>query len=127
MKMTLEISDGAFLGNPGKVGRGGLIHDHHGKWVKGYMRYIGVGTSIIAKFWALPDGLILASHLGINQLLVELDAKVIVDLVLSKKPSNKSYSSMFIDYRYLLGQFHRIKISHVYWDFVAPVQGILLY
>ena len=29
MKMTLKISDGAFLGNPGKVGRGGLIHDHH--------------------------------------------------------------------------------------------------
>ena len=68
--MTLKISDGAFLGNPGKVGRRGLIHDHHGKWVKGYMRYIGVGTSIIAKFWALPDGLILTSHLGINQLLV---------------------------------------------------------
>ena len=87
------------------------------------MRYIGVGTSIIAKFWALPDGLILASHLGINQLLVELDAKVIVDLFLSKKPSNKSYSSMFIDYRYLLGQFHRIKISHVYRDFVAPHPG----
>lgn len=52
------------------------------------MRYIGVATSIIAKFWASRDGLVLASHLGIIQLLVELDAKVIVDLVLTKKPSN---------------------------------------
>ena len=58
----------------------------------------------------------MAAQLGIIQLLVELDAKVIVDLVLSTKPSNNSYSSLLNDCRYLLLQFHRIKINHVFQE-----------
>ena len=38
-------------------GGGGLIRDSYGKWIKGYMRHIGISTSIIAEFWALRDGL----------------------------------------------------------------------
>ena len=59
-------SDGATLGNPSKAGGGGLIRDHQGKWVEGYMRHIGFASSIIAEFWALKDGLLLASQLGIS-------------------------------------------------------------
>nr|POE82130.1 putative ribonuclease h protein [Quercus suber] len=76
-------SDGVSLGNPEKAGGSGLICESHGNWVKGYTRNIGVATSIIAEFWALRDGLLLASQLGITQLVVELDAKVL-DLVISK-------------------------------------------
>lgn len=43
-------SDGASFRNPGKVSGGGLVRDHHGKWVKGYMRHIGVASSITAEF-----------------------------------------------------------------------------
>ena len=75
------------------------------EWVKGYMRNIGVATNITAEFWALRDDLILASQLGITQLLVELDAKVVVDLVLSRKPSNSPYSSLLNDCRFLLNRF----------------------
>ena len=78
------------------------------------MRHIGVATSIVAEFWALSDGLILTSQLGITQLFVDQDAKVIVDLVLSTKPSNNSYSSLLNGCRYPLRQFHQIKISHVF-------------
>ena len=84
-------ADGASFGNPGKARGGGLIRDHHGSWVKGYMRHIGFTSSIAAEFWALKDGLMLASQLGINQLLVELDAKVVMDLMLSSKSSNNSF------------------------------------
>ena len=56
-----ETSNPMIVGNPGKAGGGGLICDHQGKWIKGYMRHIDVATSIIAKFWALRDGLMLAS------------------------------------------------------------------
>ena len=71
-------SNGASLGNPGKAGGGGLIRNCNGNWVKGFRRKIGVATSIIAEFWALRDGLLLAAQLGITHLIVELDAKVIV-------------------------------------------------
>ncbi|KAL0010415.1 hypothetical protein SO802_005523 [Lithocarpus litseifolius] len=75
-------ADGASFGNPGKAGGGGLIRDHHGSWVKGYMRHIKFASSITADFWALKDELMLATQLGISQLLVELDAKMVVDLML---------------------------------------------
>ena len=56
-----------------------MIRDSHGDWVKGYSRSIGHTTSVLAEWWALRDGLILATQLGVDQLDVELDAKVIVE------------------------------------------------
>ena len=106
-------SNGASLGNPRKAEGGGLIRDCHGNWVKGYMRNIGVATNITVEFWALRDGLILASQLGITQLLVELDAKV-VDLVLSRKSSNSLYSSLLNDCRFLLNRFQQVRVSHAF-------------
>ena len=58
-------SDGASQGNPGKAGGGGLIWDHQGMWIKGYIRRIGVVSSFAAECWALRDGLLLAIQLGI--------------------------------------------------------------
>ena len=58
-------SDGASQGNPGKAGGGGLIWDHQGMWIKGYMRRISVASSFVAECWALRDGLLLAIQLGI--------------------------------------------------------------
>ena len=106
--------NGASLGNSRKAGGGGLIRDSHGRWVKGYMRYIGIATSIIAEFQVLRDGLILDTQLGITHLAVELDAKVIVDLALSNKSPNNSYFPLLNDCRYLLGQFQQVKVSHAF-------------
>ena len=85
-------TDGASLGNPGKVGGGGIIRDSDGKWMKGFARSIGFTTSITAEFWALRDGLLLADQIGVQNLEIELDAKVVVELVQSKNPS-KSISN----------------------------------
>ena len=109
-------SDGASLGNPGKVGGGGVIRNCNGNWVKGYKRKVGVATSIIgfiAEFWAL-SGLILADQLGITHLAVELDAKVIVLLVLSNNDSNRAYSPILNDCRFLLSRFQHFKVSHIF-------------
>ena len=43
---------------------------------------------MLAEWWALRDGLILAIQLGINQLEVELDAKVIVEMLNGTKCPN---------------------------------------
>nr|POE59530.1 putative ribonuclease h protein [Quercus suber] len=91
-------TDGASIGNSGKVGNRGVIRDCHGVWVKGYSRSIGYTTSVLAEWWALWDGLILAIQLGINQVEVELDAKVIVVLLNGAKYPNWSYSPLLNDY-----------------------------
>lgn len=53
--------DGASLGNPGKVIAGGLIRDHRGEWIKGYLRNVGFASSVFAELWVLKDGLVLAT------------------------------------------------------------------
>ncbi|XP_075663252.1 uncharacterized protein LOC142632805 [Castanea sativa] len=78
------------------------------------MRHIGFATNITAELWALRDGLILAKELGISQLVVEMDAIVIVGLVQLDKSPNNSYSALLNDCRFLLCQLHRIKINHAF-------------
>ena len=81
-------TDGASFGNLGKARGGGVIRDCEGGWMRGFARSIGFTTSIIAEFWALRNGLLQAVQIGVQNLLIELDAKVVVELVQSISPSN---------------------------------------
>lgn len=56
----------------------------------------------------------MVSQLGITHLTVELDAKVIVQLVLSNNISNRAYSPLLNDCRFLLNQFQHFKVNHVF-------------
>ena len=46
--------------------------------------------------------------------MIELDAKVVVELVQSKTTSNAFYSSLLADCRSLLGRFQHCKVQHVF-------------
>ena len=107
-------TDGASIGNPGKVGGEGVIRDCHGDWVKEYSRSIGYTTSVLAVWWALWDGLILAIQLGINQLEVELDAKVIVELLNGAECPNRSYSPLLNDCRSLIARLVQVRVRHCF-------------
>ncbi|KAL0014579.1 hypothetical protein SO802_001648 [Lithocarpus litseifolius] len=45
--------DGSSIDNPVKAGGGGIIRNHHGNWVRGFARSIGIALSDIAELWAL--------------------------------------------------------------------------
>ena len=107
-------TDGASLGNPGKAGGGGVIRDCEGRWMRGFARSIGVTTSIMAEFWALRDDLLLAGQIGVQNLVIELDAKVVVELVQSMSSSNAFYSSLLADCKSLLGRFQHYKVQHAF-------------
>ena len=98
-------TDGASSGNPGKAGGGGLIRDCNGKWIKGFSRSIGHASNFVVEFWALRDGLKLDLGMGVQKLVVELDAKVVVSLITSTGGANKPYLPLLNDCRYLLGRF----------------------
>ena len=49
-----------------------------------------------------------------QNLVIELDAKVVVELVQSKTTSNAFYSSLLADCRSLLGRFQHCKVQHVF-------------
>ena len=107
-------TDGASFGNPGKAGGGGLIRDSEGRWLKGFSRAIGHTTSVVAELWAVRDGLNLAIQLGISCLEVELDAKIVVELLENNDSTNFKFSPVLHDCRYLLTRFTQVRVAHVY-------------
>ena len=90
-------TDGSTLGCPGSAGRGGLIRDDHGRWVKGFIKKIGKVSSLEAELWAIRDGLILCNQLLIQELLIELDAKAVISLLNCNTKSFAQYAPL-IDY-----------------------------
>ena len=112
------------MGNLGKAGGGGVIRDHRGCWVQGFARKIGNTSSVIAEFCALRDGLTMAAQLGLTNLEVEMDAKIVIDLVLSNANSNYAYSSLLNDCRSLLRKFQQVKMQHVYREVNKVAYGL---
>ena len=92
-------TNGASCGNLGRAGGGRVIRDCAGEWVRGFARSIGSTTSIIAEFWPLRDGLQLAIQLGIQYLEVELDAKVLLNVISLGTSTSATYSSLLFDCR----------------------------
>lgn len=73
--------------------------------MKGFSRGIGSTTSVIAEFWALRDGLLLAAQMEIPYLEVECDAKIVTDLLLSNSLPNRTYTRLLLDCGSLLNRF----------------------
>ena len=88
-------SDGSALKNPCKAGGGGLFRDHEDKWVKGYARGIRHTNNFMAELWALRDGLNLAREMGVNNLIIELDALSIV-LLMNNEAENIRMDHYFL-------------------------------
>ena len=70
-----------------------------------FARKIGVTSSFEAKLWGLRDGLTLCSNLNISTLIVELDAKAIVDIVHNINYENNILSPILDDCRQLMSGF----------------------
>ena len=66
-------SDGSVLGNPKKAGGGVVLKCSNGDWITGYLRKQGNTSSILAKLWALRDGLLFAKQLHLENICVDMD------------------------------------------------------
>lgn len=84
-------TDGASFGNSGLVGCGDDVRDEHGNWIAGFSRSIGITSSFVAELWGLRDELILCCNLNVSSLVVELDAKAIVNIF-----HNASYENIIV-------------------------------
>ena len=107
-------TDGASKGNPGLAGCGGVVRDENGRWIAGFSRRIGVTSSFEAELWGLREGLIFCSNLNIHSILVELDAKAVVDVVLNPNYHNRAVSPILEDCRLLLLQFQQVQLMHCF-------------
>ena len=78
-------------GSVGIATGGSLIRDEVGNWVIGFSRRIGRVDSFIAEIWALRDGLQLCHQMNVRAIMIELDAKALVDVF-----NNSSYCNSVI-------------------------------
>ena len=98
---------------PEKAGGGGLIRDHKGDWVASFSRSLGCTNSFIAELWALRDGLILAKDLNLNSLIVELDAKIVVQLM-NNDSANMLMEPLLTDCRTFLRAIPNKQVEDTY-------------
>ncbi|KAL0000246.1 hypothetical protein SO802_019848 [Lithocarpus litseifolius] len=80
----------------------------------GFSRRIGITTSFVAELWGLRDGLMLCSNLNTSALVVEVDAKAIVDAFQNVHYENNIVSPVLDDCKQLISRFSRIKFNHCY-------------
>ena len=107
-------TDGASLGNPDVVGCGVIVRDERGNWVAGFARRIRITNSFEAQLWGLRYGLTLCNNLNISPLIVELDAKVIVDIFHNVNYENNILSPILDNCRQLMSRFDQVQIKHIY-------------
>ena len=106
-------SDGSALGTTGRAGGGRIIRDHDGHWLKGYARPLGCTNSCMAELWALRDGLLIAKEMGINNLIIELDALIVV-LLMNNNTANLLVEPLLTDCRNLVREIPNKQIVHIY-------------
>ena len=82
-----------------------MVRDENGRWIAGFSRRIGVTTSFEAELWGFREGLINHSNLNIHSLIIELDAKVVVDVFLNPNYQNSVVSPILDDCRQLMLRF----------------------
>jgi len=102
------------MGNPGRVGGGGIIYDSKGDWVSGYARAIGFTTSVAAELWALRDGINLCIDLNLENVIIELDVKLVVDLLMKDERSSNGNEVIIADYKEGLKRIPRVRIQHCF-------------
>ncbi|KAL0000220.1 hypothetical protein SO802_019822 [Lithocarpus litseifolius] len=107
-------TDGSVLGSCGQAGCGGVVRDDQGNWIAGFSRHIGTTNCFVAELWGLRDGLSLCLFLNIPCLVVEVDAKAVVDVLRNYNYDNIVISPIMDDCRQLVSCFQQIQIKHCY-------------
>ena len=102
------------MGNSRVASCGGVVWDESSNWVARFSWRIRITSSFEAKLWGLRDGLTPCNNLNFFALIVELDAKVIVDIVHNVNYENNILSPILDDCRQLMSRFDQVQIKHVY-------------
>ena len=86
----------------------------NGGWVAGFARRIRNTNSYMAELWALRDGLQLCLQMNAHYVIIELDAKVVVDALNSPNSPNSFSSSILEECRHMANQLPQKIFRHVY-------------
>lgn len=105
-------TDGASKGKPGISGAEGLIRNHHGDWIKGFLANLGNGSNMRAEAWAVFFGLDLAWKEGLRKVEVHSDSQVIIGMIKGRRCSRRFKPIMDAIWN-MLNRNWIVKFTHV--------------
>jgi ribonuclease HI len=109
------FTDGGSRGNPGPSGAGGVIFNQSGEVVAEISEYLGIQTNNYAEYQGLILTLQRAIELGIDEVSVFMDSKLIVEQVNGKwKVKSVTLRPLYNTVVGLLPNFKKITFKHVY-------------
>ena len=86
-----------------------------GVWLKAFARGLGYTNSALAELWALRDGLLLAKEMGIQQLIIKLDALSVV-ILMNNEFENLLMEPLLTDCRNLWKEFPNKHVIHTFCE-----------
>ena len=108
------FTDGGSRGNPGPSGAGGVIVDPQGNTVAEVSEFLGIQTNNYSEYQALRLTLIKAIELGIVDIDVFMDSKLIVEQLEGRwKIRNENLKVIYLEIKELLKSFEKVTFKHM--------------
>jgi ribonuclease HI/exonuclease III len=106
--------DGASKGNPGQAGGGGIIEKPSAEVLMRYAIGLGIASNNLAEALALWQGLCHAQSIGIRDLVIIGDSRLLIQaIVLPKHTKNAKLNNLIERIRLLLRGLRSFQIYHV--------------
>ena len=128
--LTLN-TDGSAGSNSGPARGGGLVRDENGNWVKGFARRIGNTFSYLTELWAPRDDLQPCLEMHAQFVVIEVDAKAIVEALNSPTFSSSCVSPIMDECKHMANRLHQVRFRHIFReanrcaDFLASLGTLL--
>jgi probable phosphoglycerate mutase len=111
---AILYADGACRGNPGPAGAGAVLLDGTGRVIAELTKFLGVATNNVAEYEGLIIGLERAQRLGVDELEVRMDSKLVVEQMSGRwKIKHPNMKPLALKAGALLATFPKRTITHV--------------
>jgi ribonuclease HI len=111
---AILYADGACRGNPGPAGAGAVLIDDRGRVIAELTRFLGTATNNIAEYNGLLLGLEEAQRLGVDELEVRMDSKLVVEQMSGRwKIKHPNMKPLALKAGALYATFPKRTITHV--------------
>jgi predicted amidohydrolase len=75
--------DGSFLADGFRLGAGGILRGHDGKWIAGFTHFENGGDALFAELRAIQLGIATCYDIGYTHVICECDCLEAIDLILN--------------------------------------------
>ncbi|KAL0283767.1 UNVERIFIED_CONTAM: putative ribonuclease H protein [Sesamum angustifolium] len=105
--------DGAFRGNPGVSGAGGIIRDHFSQVILAYYESLGFSTNMMTKLQGMLRGIQLCFERSLFHVWVEVDAMHVIQLISKQSKGTWHLQTLLIKIRKHLSLLEG-KLTHIF-------------